>query len=143
MVLPRLLHPIPTEIERIDRASVLTDDDYGEPYEIVARQATVTVDGQWSWESDDALRVTDLGAEEGSDGYVLFRLTDLRAAGFTSIRRGDKIVAYGSGDNRVECNLFVVKIKYSGHYPDQAGPSLLKAFFADRNPAQAPGAGVI
>jgi len=143
MVLPRLLHPVPTEIERIDRDSVIVDEDYGEPFETVARHSTVTIDGQWKWEQDNSLRATDAGAEEGADGYVLFRLTDIRDAGFTSIRRGDKIIAYGSGANRVETNVFVIKIKYSGHYPDQSGPSLLKAFFADRNPTEAPGAGVV
>jgi hypothetical protein len=50
-------------------------------------------------------------------------------------------VAYGSGVARTELDVYVTKLRYEGHYPDQHGPGLVKAFFNDRAPErQKPGA---
>jgi hypothetical protein len=73
------------------------------------------------------------GAEEGEDGYVLVRPVDLAAIG-QKIQRGDRIVGYGVGAARIDLDVYVVRIRPEGHYPDLKGPGLLKAFFSDRQP---------
>lgn len=139
MVLPRLLHPIPTEIQSRAPATVSQDQGYREPVQTIGRSATFTILGQWKWFSSRELRMNKSGAEEGEDGYVLLRMIDL-AAQSKKIARGDRIVGYGAGRGRVDLDVEVVKLRYEGHYPDQVGPALVKAFFSDRQPSrQTPG----
>lgn len=135
MTLPRLLHPLPTEIQSVDPASVSQDEGYREPIQTIGRSTTFTVPGQWKWFSDRELRMHKHGAQESSDGYVLVRNVDLRAQGKT-ISRGDRIIGYGTGANRVALDVEVTKLRYEGHYPDQFGPALVKAFFSDREPSR-------
>lgn len=139
MVLPRLIHPIPTDIQSFDPQSTIQDDGYEEPVQIVEYGTTFTVNAQWKWFSDKELQSQNYGAEEKSDGYVLMRRVDLLALG-QSIKRGDRIGAYGVGANRLETDLYITKVRHEGHYPDQGGPALVKAYFSDRQPSrQTPG----
>jgi hypothetical protein len=77
-----------------------------------------------------------------SHGYVLFRLVDVRAAanragfGQYRLKQNDRFLKFGVGPNAVETDLYIVDLRYSGHYPDQGGASLVKAFFEDRNPSK-------
>lgn len=140
MVLPKLIHPLPTDVQPVDTGSTIQDDGYNEPVQTVAYGETYTVAGQWKWMSDKELRMQDIGAVEFSTGYVLFRLSDLRALS-KEIKRGDRIIGYGTGVARISLDVYVTKLRYEGHYPDQAGPALVKAFFNDRAPErQKPGA---
>lgn len=134
-MLPRLIHPIPIVIERISTAKTVYDEDYREPVQNTARLAPVTCPGQVAWNSDKAERPTELGPEEGSDGYVLFRRCDLRALGVATIVRGDRFTKFGAGANEIDVDVYVTRVKYEGHYPDQGGATLLKAFFRDRQPS--------
>ncbi len=134
MVQPRLIHPIPTEIQSTAPATVSQDEGYREPIQTIGRSTTFTVPGQWKWFSDRELRMQKSGAQEGSDGYVLLRTVDLAALN-KKVNRGDRIIGYGSGRGRVDLDVEVVRLRYEGHYPDQGGPALIKAFFADRQPA--------
>lgn len=139
MVLPRLLHPIPTEIQSRAPATVSQDEGYREPVQTIGRSATFVIPGQWKWYSASELRMNKSGAEEGEDGYVLLRAIDLASQG-KKIARGDRIIGYGAGRGRVDLDIEIVKLRYEGHYPDQAGPALIKAFFSDRQPSrQTPG----
>lgn len=139
MVLPRLIHPIPTQIQSVLPQNTIQDDGYNEPVQSVSYGDTYTINGQWKWYSEKELRQMRSGTEEGSDGYVLLRIRDLKTLGKT-LSRGDRIVGYGSGIGRVELDVYVVKIRYEGHYQDQGGPALVKAFFLDRQPdRQTPG----
>ncbi len=142
MVLPNLLHPVPVTVSRIDRDSTVVDTGYGEEYEVVARSESVTLPGQVKWGSFDRYRASDIGPEEGEDGYVLFRMVDLRARGIPSIVRGDRFLALGGSPNSVATDVYVTRVRFEGHYPDQNGPSLMKAFFSDRQPVKGAGAGV-
>lgn len=133
MVLPKLIHPLPTDVQAVDTAATIQDDGYNEPVQTVAYADAYTVPGQWKWMSDRELRMQDIGAVEYSTGYVLMRTSDLRALG-KEIKRGDRIVGYGTGAARVALDVYVTKVRYEGHYPDQHGPALVKAFFNDRSP---------
>jgi len=132
-MLPNLIHPLPTDVQPVDRAATIQDDGYNEPVQTVVYREAYTAPGQWKWASDKELRMQEIGALEYSTGYVLFRMRDLRALGQT-IGVGDRIIGYGAGAARVPLDVYVVKLRYEGHYPDQYGPSLVKAFFSDRAP---------
>lgn len=128
---PRLLHPIPTDIQSVLPNDTIQDDDYEEPVYEVLYDETYTIPGQWKWYSHTNLNMQRYGAEEEFDGYVLLRLCDLNSIG-KQIKRGDRIVGYGSGSNRIGLDVYVVKLVYEGHYPVHGGPSLVKAFFKER-----------
>jgi len=133
MVQPNLIHPLPTDVQSLNRAATLQDDGYAEPVQTVMYDETFTAPGQWKWMSDKELRMQDIGSIEYSTGYVLFRMGDLRTLGKT-IGVGDRIIGYGSGAARIQLDVYVTKLRYEGHYGDQFGPSLVKAFFNDRLP---------
>lgn len=133
MVLPNLLHPVPCDVEPLNRVATIQDDDYREPVQNSERGPLTTVPGQIKWGHDEKLMPTKPGAEQKSDGYVLFRLRDLSAQGLT-IKQNDRIVRMGT----ISTDVYVVMLRYEGHYPDQGGPSLVKAFFKDRTPERDP-----
>ena len=135
MPLPRLLHPVPVEVEQLDRVETIVDEDYREPVQQAVRGPRKTVPGQIKWTFDDQLRATLVGAEQEAQGYILFRRRELRAASL-EIKQGDRFVKIGTGANAVLVDLYVVGLRYEGHYPDQGGPALVKAFFKDRMPSK-------
>jgi len=61
----------------------------------------------------------------------VFRKVDLDAAGLV-LQREDRFAKMG----HVETDVYVISIEWQGHYPDQGGPSLLKAHFEDRGPSR-------
>lgn len=134
MVLPNLIHPTLVVIERINTAATIQDPDYEEPVQVVDRSNQVTVLGQPKWRADKRLDAKAYGPDEESDGYVLFRRIDLQAAGVDDINRGDRFISIGIGANLREVDLYVTSIRPEGHYTDQGGASLLKAFFRGRHP---------
>lgn len=139
MPLPNLLHPIPTDFQSFEPQNTIQDEGYQEPVQTVAYSAVFTVPGQWKWYSSRELRMQKSGAQQGEDGYVLVRPFDLNAIG-KKIAIGDRIVGYGVGAARVDLDVYVVRVRPEGHYPDLKGPGLLKAFFSDRQPErQKPG----
>ena len=131
MVLPNLLHPVPVQIEQIKRTSTPQDDDYREPVQQAIRSPRVTVQGQVKWGADDRAQPAKYGSESESQGYVLFRYVDLKAAGIT-LQQGDRIVKVGN----VEVDVYIIQLRPEAHYPDQNGPSTVKAFFRDRHPSK-------
>lgn len=135
-MLPRLMHPVPVEVEKLQRAVAPMDPDYAEPTQQAVRGPRITVPGQVKWGMDERLRATLTGAEQESEGYILFRRTDLRRVGLIEIAQNDRFTAIGTGLNLVEVDLYVVGLRYEGHYPDQGGPALVKAFFKDRFPSK-------
>lgn len=129
---PRLIHPVPVVLVQTNASGTLYDPDTREPIQDVARTAPVTLQGQVNWEGDKQLRNGETGAEEGSLGYVVFRLSDLKARGI-EIKREDRFTELGKG---YAANVYVVKIQPMGHYPGQQGPTLLKVYFQDRMPTK-------
>ncbi len=132
---PNLIHPIQVEVEQLNRDATIVDPDYQEPIQQGDRSVRKTCPGQIKWVGDERLEPSALGAQLESDGYVLFRLLDLRNRGMT-IKVSDRFVSIGEGVAKVEIDVYVVKLVYQGHYPDMKGPTLVKAFFRDRDPAK-------
>jgi len=131
MVLPRLIHPVAVKIEQINKAETVMDDDTREPVQKVTRNTVVTVVGQPNWSQDLGMEADLAGIVVRSTGYILFRKVDLDAASVT-IQLDDRFIQMG----HVLTDVYVHKIEWCGHYPDQDGPSLLKAHFRDMEPSR-------
>lgn len=131
MPIPNLLHPVPVTLRTLDRASTVFDPDYKEQLQREARGEPVVCPGQVAWVSDQARNMGPGGASEDSDGYVLFRYVDLGARGIT-LKREDQITSLGT----LAVDVYIVRLTPQGHYSDTAGPTLVKAWFKDRQPAR-------
>ncbi len=135
-MLPRILHPVAIEIEKIQRAEGIMDPDYAEPVQQAVRGPRISCPGQVQWGMDERLRATLTGAEQESEGYILFSRRSLRAVGLIELAQNDRFTAIGSGPNKVLVDLYVVGVRYQAHYPDQRGAAHVKAFFKDRFPSK-------
>jgi len=131
VTLPRLIHPIDVTIEKIVKASTYYDEDAREPIQQAARAVPVVVKGQPKWTRQFGLDMEKGGARETAAGYVLFRKVDLDAVSVT-LEDNDRITKMG----HVECDVYVIRLEWTGHYPDQDGPSMVKAHFTDRRPSK-------
>lgn len=131
MPLPNLLHPVDIHVEKIDRASTAYDHDAREPIMQAARETIVVVPGQVNWGTQKGLEPSKVGPREDASGYVLFRYVDLVAVGVV-LEDNDRIAKMGN----VDTDVYISKLEPEGHYPDQGGPTLVKAFFVDRQPAK-------
>jgi len=131
MTLPFLLHPVPITVERLDTASTLYDEDAREAVQQASRATEVTIPGQVKWGSVDKVEMERQGVAEGADGYVLFRKVDLDAASI-ELAPNDRITRIG----HVETDVYVLKLQPMGHYTDQVGHTLVRAWFEDRTPAK-------
>ena len=112
------------------------DPDYAEPIQQAARGPRVACPGQIQWGMDERLRTTLIGAEQESEGYVLFRRVDLRAVGLIEISQNDRFTAFGTGLNKVEVDLYVIGLRYQIHHQSSGGAQMVKAFFKDRFPSK-------
>ena len=130
-MLPRLIHPVDCTIEQIDTASTAYDEDAREPIQHAARKTAVVVQGQPKWRSEKDLETARGGSTDAAAGYVLFRYADLTAAGVT-LRVNDRITIQGHLADEV----YVTRLQPMGHYSDQNGATLVKAWFRDRKPAK-------
>jgi len=137
MLLPRLLHPIRVELRKKDlEYTPLMDDNLNEPIGQVRReQATIVLKAQIKIDDADAAVATEGPIEEQDRGYLLFLTRDLHAKQIT-IERGDRIVKIGEGKNARDVDLYIVRLRWRGHYPKAGGPTLLKAYFEDRHPSR-------
>lgn len=131
MPIPNLIHPVPIRIQQIDSGETVYDDDLREPVQQSTRSAIVVVDGQVRWGLDKSYRSERRGAQEDSDGYVLFRYVDLEAKGIT-LNREDRFLKLGT----LDVDVYITSLRPEGHYDDVGGPTLVKAFFADRQPSR-------
>jgi len=131
MPIPNLIHPVPIKIQKINRAGTLMDEDAREPIQFAKREATLIVPGQVKWVGQFKLEETRGGVVEGSSGYVLFRQVDLDAANGgvgIELEQNDRFTRIGTRDTDV----YVIELTPTGHYPDQGGHTMLKAWFGDR-----------
>ena len=131
MVLPNLLHPIPIVIEQWVAATTIFDEETREPIQQSARAARETVMGQVSWVVKDKVIITEGGTRLSADGYILFRYVDLQAKSLV-LKKQDAIKKIGWQDT----NVFIIALKPTGHYPDQSGATMVKAYFNDRVPSR-------
>jgi len=126
---PDLIHPIPVEIEQIDKGKTAYDDDAREAVRTIGRSVVQKLEAQVSWSVKDEPIPGKQGISEEARGYLLFRRNDLIGKSII-INRGDKIIKIGHDD----VELFILGRTPAGHYPDQGGATLLQAYFGDRNP---------
>lgn len=146
-MIPNLIHSVPVEIQRMERAVTVLDPVAREPVRQVWRNdggpgtgAPLSLEAQVNWNDGHIAKPTfpPGGVEEEWKGYLLFRVVDLVAAGVATeesdgtliiaIVRGDRIVRIG----RRTVNLYVLQFRDVAAYPDQGGATLLEVRFSDR-----------
>lgn len=128
---PRLLHPVPVQIEQANRGATVYDEDARESVGQVAVDAVVTINGQVKYGSSKQLDYqSGAGVQENEKGYVLFRQRDLNAASIT-LQPSDRIIKIGS----VVHDVYISRLMPTGHYGEHGGNTLVKAFFEDRQPS--------
>lgn len=127
MSVPNLLHPVRITLRRRDVDNTLFDEDMREPIGQTSYYEEETIWGQVSWENKDNVFVDEKGTRLTAIGYILFRYVDLESAGII-LKFQDRITKIG----RHEEELYIIKTKPMGHYTDQDGASLIRAYFVDR-----------
>ena len=127
MPVPNLLHPVKITLQRRNVTDTLYDEDMREPIGQTSYYAEETLMGQVSWENKDNVYVDEKGTQLKAIGYVLFRYVDLESKGIT-LKYQDRIKKIG----RHEEELYIINTKPMGHYPDQDGATLIRAYFTDR-----------
>lgn len=134
---PRLLHPIPVYVRKKDTDfTAVYDHNLKEPIGQVRReQKPVKLVAQIQEGLTNRARAELGGVSENSDGYVLFRTSDLRDKRI-EIERGDRIVQIGEEPNERETDYYVISLKYMGHYQSAKGATLLRAYYEDRQPSR-------
>lgn len=128
---PRLLHPVTVLLEQISPSDTVYDPDTREPIQQAARAASVSLRGQVKYGVSKEMRVEPAGIQENERGYVLFRQKDLTAAS-VSLAINDRISKIG----RVNHDAYITRLEPTGHYGDLGGNTLVKAYFADRQPSK-------
>jgi hypothetical protein len=131
MTSPRLMHPVQVEIEQLDRSRSLYDEDFREPVQQAVRGPRTILLGQIHWISDESDQPTNVGMEESSLGYVLFRYADLNAQG-VDLKTNDRFVRFG----HMSVDVYVVRLTPCAHYSATNGAALVKAYFQDRFPSK-------
>lgn len=129
--LPNLVHPVPIRVQRENKASTFVDEDFREPVQQAARQTEFTVGGQVLWGRASNVAAGRGGPQEEYDGYILFRYVDLERLG-QEIKRGDRFARIG----KINTDVYVIYLLPCGHYGDQSGATMVKAYFRDRTPSR-------
>lgn len=136
MPTPHLIHPVPVFLRKADKAnSPVMDPLLHEPVGQVRRESTIRLLAQVSWGLDQSQQPSEMTVGDTADGYLLFRTLELAAAR-VQIKPGDRIVKIGEGPVEQVTDLYIVSLKWMGHYPEHGGPTLLRAYFADRSPSR-------
>lgn len=149
-MIPNLIHPIPVTIQQQNPAATVFSARAREPVRQLWKAgegpgtgtATELV-AQVNWNEGGVAKpkVNPAGVVEMSEGYLLFRVVDLLAAGVATERgdgtidfgilRGDRIVRIG----RRRTNLYVLFFRDAAGYTDQDGCTLLEVDFSSRAPS--------
>lgn len=150
-MIPNLIHPVPVTVQRQVAAATTFDDRARQPVRQLWKRgqgpgtgSEEELEAQVQWNQAKRIGEPELkpaGVEERTDGYLLFRIVDLVAAGVAvengdgtldfGFQRGDKIVRIG----RRRVNLYVTFFRDVASYPDQGGATLLEVNFSDRAPS--------
>jgi hypothetical protein len=128
---PRLLHPVPVIVEQVSIPETAYDLDAREPVQQAARLASVTIPGQAKYGSSKELSYESSGPQAGERGYVLFRQRDLDSRGIV-LAVNDRITKVGRTDH----DSYITRLEPTGHYAEFGGNTLVKAYFADRQPSK-------
>lgn len=140
MPIPNLLHKTLITIRRQNKGGTAYDDDAREAIQRVKKDIDLKIQGQVNFRGagrgDKSQEYNQRGADETGKGYILFRYIDLRRLGI-ELALNDQVVQIGH--NPVD--LWIIRLQDEGHYADQDGASLVKAYIEDRKPARnTPGA---
>jgi hypothetical protein len=149
-VIPNLIHPIPVRIQRRNEAVTVFDRRAREPIRQLWKAGegpgtgdAIDLVAQVNWNDGHVAKPVfrSGGAEEESEGYLLFRLVDLVSRGVATERsdgtvifgidRGDRIVRIG----RRSTNLYALFFRDVAGYPDQDGCTLFEVNFGSRPPS--------
>ena len=144
------MHPISVTIQRQNVAATTFDTRAREPVRQLWKTgegpgtgAAVDLVAQVNWNQGRVAKpkVNPEGVVEESEGYLLFRIVDLVAAG-VAIERGDGTLDFGllRGDRivrigRRRTNLYVLFFRDVAGYQDQGGCTLLEVDFSSRAPS--------
>lgn len=131
MPTPRLIHPIKITISQWSNEEGIFDDEMREVVGQTTRLPDVIVFGQVAWETKDQVVVEKNGIQLSSNGYILFRYIDLSAKNIT-LKEEDNITKIGWQI----VDLYIVALTPTGHYTDQNGATMVKAYFTDRMPSR-------
>jgi len=141
MVVPVLQNPTKVTITRIDRTGTKWNNRLRENVNLIRQEASFTLDCQVVYKrimTDGAQDKIDFAGAQNvgiggvsfeSDGYIIVRYADLLTVGKV-IGRGDKITKLG----QIDVEYYVVGLRPTAHYTDQAGFTLLQIFFLERSP---------
>ena len=132
MPVPNLIHPVLCTIQPLDRVTTLMDMEFREPLPSERRLANVVIQAQVRWFGMSERHRENVGGSQVSKGYLLFRLKDLTDSGY-SPKVGDLVLHMGSQTN---INMYLESFEDRGHYPDQQGPTMRRAYFTDREPTR-------
>lgn len=133
MPLPRLLHPVNIQIQQWIPGETMFDDEAREAIKQVKLAPLVICPGQVSWNTKDEVVLDAVGSKLVANGYILFRYVDLKARNITlNVQDNIKKIGWQT------VNLFIISDKPCGHYADQDGASLVKAYFSGRHPSRGP-----
>jgi len=127
MARPNLIHPISVVIDQVDPEATAWDEEAREPVR-QTKTKRITVDAQVKWFNMDDPKAREAGVGYYARGYLLFSVSELLEAGI-SINRQDRVVKIGFMSVQ---DTYIRGFAPMGHYPDQNGAGLLKAYFGDK-----------
>jgi hypothetical protein len=134
MVQPNLIHGVPIEITVSAPSTTVFDEDAHEPVQQADKGTPVIVRGVPNWMvvgGGEGYTPQKGGFTADTLGYILFRYIDLDAAGVT-LKHNDRFTKIGTRPY----DLFINRLAPMGHYTDMNGPSLVRAYFVDREPSK-------
>lgn len=137
MPTPRLLHRVAVKLRKKDaKFTPIVDHNLREPVGQVRRkQRPLELSAQHAIKREDLAVPAPGGRQLHSDGSLLFLTSELRRARVT-LEDGDLIIELGSGDNARTVDFYILRLQYLGHYPEHGGPTMVKAFYEDRQPSR-------
>lgn len=129
----RLLHPMAVTLQKEQKAKTSRmDDRLREPLGPIDRDLSgVVLRAQVKWRGKDDVNGMVEGVDLESDGYLLFKNSDLRRLKL-SLSIGDKVTKIGRDPDSYEVSLYIVKLEPIAH--KGRGAQLVKAHFQDRSP---------
>ena len=132
-MIPRLLHITQIYIRQKNTSKTPYDHNAREPIGKPMTDDAIQLDGQVMWKNQ-RVYIGSTGVIENTSGYVLFRQKDLTAKN-VELQQGDNIVQMGNSEGIMTVNLYINGFDYRGHYADQGGHTLVKAWFKEKQPA--------
>lgn len=129
-LVPSLLHPNNVTIEPKEAASALVDDYSSEIIRGSGRGTEFIIPAQVHWEREKDADPHQQDIVESSTGHITVRRWDAERLGVSLPKRGDRITKLDDAAVR----LYIIRTTPLGHYSASDKPTLLRAYFTDREP---------